>query len=85
MNCPSNSTQWVQDNDMTDKEKKEPLEYSVTSGFLKNIEREGERQEWWDSLAKESKDIVMSLPNFDKDIFKEITGIDVNTFVGKKG
>ena len=34
---------------------------------------------------KKSKYIVMNLPNFDKDIFKEITGIDVNKFVGKKG
>lgn len=85
MDCPSNILAWVRDDDMTDKEKKEHPEYSVTGGFLKNVEVEGERQEWWDSLTKEKKDIVMSLPNFDKDIFKEITGIDVNKFVGKKG
>ena len=85
MDCPSNILAWVLDDNMTDKEKKEHPEYSVTGGFLKNIEVEGERQEWWDSLTKEEKDIVMSLPNFDKDIFKEITGIDVNKFVGKKG
>ena len=52
-------------------------EYSVTGEFLKNVEVEGERQEWWDSLTKEGKYIVMNLPNFDKNIFKEITGIDV--------
>lgn len=85
MDCPSNILAWVLDDNMTDKEKKEHPEYSVTGGFLKNIEVEGERQEWWDSLTKEKKDSVMSLPNFDKDIFKEITGIDVNKFVGKKG
>ena len=77
MDCPSNILAWVRDDDMTDKEKKEHPEYSVTGGFLKNIEREGERQEWWDGLTKERKNIVMSLPNFDKNIFKEITGIDV--------
>ena len=77
-------TDWVRDDDMTDEEKKQHPEYSVTGGFLKNIEVEGERQEWWDSLTKERKDSVMSLPNFDKNIFKEITGIDVNKFVGKK-
>jgi len=85
MDCPSNILAWVLDDNMTDKEKGQHPEYSVTGGFLKNIEVEGERQEWWDSLTKEEKDIVMSLPNFDKDIFKEITGIDVNKFVGKKG
>lgn len=77
MYCPSNILAWVLDDNMTDKEKEQHPEYSVTGGFLNNIEVEGERQEWWDSLTKEEKDIVMSLPNFDKDIFKEITGIDV--------
>ena len=85
MNCPTNALTWVWDYDMTEEEKEQHPEYSVTGGFLKNIEVEGERQEWWDGLTKESKDIVMSLPNFDKNIFKEITGIDVNKFVGKKG
>mgnify|MGYP000002486697 FL=1 len=32
---------------------------------------------WWDGLSDRKKDIVMQLPNFDKDIFKEITGITV--------
>ena len=77
MNCPSNVLAWVWDDDMTDKEKEQHPEYSVTGGFLKNVERERERQEWWDSLTKEGKYIVMNLPNFDKNIFKEITGIDV--------
>ena len=85
MNCPTNALTWVWDYDMTEEEKEQHPEYSVTGGFLKNIEVEGERQEWWGSLTKEEKDIVMSLPNFDKNIFKEITGIDVNKFVGKKG
>ena len=77
MHCPSNVLAWVWDYDMTEEEKEQHPEYSVTGGFLKNIEVEGERQEWWDGLTKESKDSVMSLPNFDKNIFKEITGIDV--------
>ena len=73
--CPTNALTWVWDYDMTDEEKELHPEYSVTGGFLKNVEDEA--QEWWDSLTKESKDIVMNLPNFDKEIFKEITGIDV--------
>ena len=84
MNCPTNALTWVWNYDMTDEEKQQHPEYSVTCGFLKNVEGEGEMQEWWDGLTKERKNIVMSLPNFDKNIFKEITGIDVNKFVGKK-
>lgn len=35
------------------------------------------RQMWWDGLSDVQKDSVMQLPNFDKDIFKEITGISI--------
>ena len=77
MDCPSNVLAWVWDDDMTDEEKKQHPEYSVTGGFLKHIEKETGRQMWWDGLSDRQKDIVMQLPNFDKDIFKEITGITV--------
>lgn len=75
MDCPINTLAWVWDYDMTEEEKGKHPECSVTCGFLEN--EEGEAQEWWDGLTKESKDIVMSLPNFNKNIFKEITGIDM--------
>ena len=44
---------------------------------LKHIEKETGRQMWWDGLSDHEKEIVLNLPNFDKAIFKEITGIDV--------
>ena len=77
VNCPSNVLAWICEDDMTDEEKEQHPEYSVTGGFLKHIEKETERQMWWDGLSNEHKNVVMSLPNFDKDIFKEITGITV--------
>ena len=75
--CPVDVAEWVRDGEMTDREKEQYPGYSVTGGFLRSAKNEKERQEWWDRLAKEKKDAVMKLPNFDKDIFKEITGIDV--------
>ena len=77
MDCPSNVLAWVSSDNMTDEEKEQHPEYSVTGGFLKHIEKETGRQMWWDGLSDRKKTIVMNLPNFDKDIFKEITGIDV--------
>ena len=77
MDCPSNVLSWIWEDDMTDEEKEQHPEYSVTGGFLKHIEKETGRQMWWDGLSDRNKTIVMNLPNFDKDIFKEITGIDV--------
>jgi hypothetical protein len=75
--CPSNVLSWIWEDDMTDEEKEQHPEYSVTGGFLKHIEKETGSQMWWDGLSDRKKTIVINLPNFDKDIFKEITGIDV--------
>ena len=77
MDCPSNVLFWIWKDDMTDEEKAAHPEYSVTGGFLNHIEKETGRQMWLDGLSDIKKNIVMHLPNFDKDIFKEITGIDV--------
>ena len=37
-----------------------------------------EQQKNWGELSQEEKETVMSIPNFDKAIFKEVTGIDVD-------
>jgi hypothetical protein len=37
------------------------------------------RQNWWNKLYKDKQSAIMGLPNFDAGIFKEITGIDVNS------
>ena len=62
---------------MTDEEKAAHPEHQTTGGYLKHAEKETGRQNWWNRLSKAEKKIVMNLPNFDKDIFKEITGIKV--------
>ena len=78
MGCPSNTLEWIWNDDMTDKEKEQHPEYSVTGGFLKHTEKESERQVWWNNLSERGKNVIKQLPNFDKEIFKEITGIDVD-------
>ena len=75
---PSNSLTYIWFSDMTDKEKEEHPEAEVTGGYLKAIDETPGRQAWWDDLSETDKDIIKSLPNFDPDIFREITGIDVN-------
>ena len=32
---------------------------------------------WWSKLTKKSKKIIQQIPNFDPDVFLDITGIDV--------
>lgn len=46
--------------------------------MMKYPSNEAERQTWWNSLPEKQKEAVMQLPNFDKNIFKEITGIIVD-------
>ncbi len=36
-----------------------------------------ERQDWWNNLLDGGKKEILNLPNFDKEIFKQITGIEV--------
>ena len=76
--CPCTKTIWINSGEMIDSEKEENPTWECTGGYLKIIEvTKEDKQKWWDSLKGEERKAVMSLPNFDKEIFKEITGIEV--------
>lgn len=68
--------EWIDEYYLTDKEKEQHPECKTTSGYLKEVDNTKSNQIWWDTLITSDKDIIKSLPNFDADIFKEITGID---------
>ena len=71
-------TVWIYEENMTKEEKKENPTYKTTGGYLKKFTFEEACKNMWNCLTEEEKNIVMTkLPNFDKDIFKEITGIEV--------
>ena len=74
---------WINEKEMTEKEKKEHPEYATAGGFLKMFAATREdRQAWWDSLPDDDKKEVLSIPNFDADKFEECTGIDVRQING---
>ena len=76
--CPCIKTVWISEKYMTDSEKEENPTWECTGGYLKTVEAtDKDKQEWWDNLDDEEREEVMSLPNFDKEIFKKITGIEV--------
>ena len=62
---------------MTEEEKREHPKAETTGGYLKQEEM-ANRQDWWDSLSHRDKESIVSIPNFDRDIFLQITGIDVD-------
>jgi hypothetical protein len=74
---PKNVVEWVYEDDMTDEEKVENPTYKTTCGYLKILDESECAQIWWDGLEDEEKKIIQSIPNFDPDIFRQCTGIEV--------
>jgi hypothetical protein len=71
-------TQWIPINLMTEQEKRDNPSCETTEGYLRVY---GYKETWrkaWDSATDEDKELLYALPNFDAEVFKEISGIDVN-------
>ena len=75
---PSDVLEYVPFNDMTDEEKTAHPEAEVTGGYLKQLDNPECATIWWRRLNDREKSIIKAIPNFDKEIFKEITGIDAD-------
>jgi len=69
---------WVCFSDMTKVEKEKHPEAEVTGGYLMQQDNPEDKIIWWHELTDDEKSIIKAIPNFDKEIFKEITGIDVD-------
>lgn len=78
-----NLTEWIYESDMTEEEKEadENKYYKTTWGYLKSYEYKEAFQNSYNSLSEEEKKEqtkqLKALPNFDKDIFFEISWIDI--------
>ena len=70
--------EWIYSEDMTDEEKAAHPTHETTGGYLKVLDESECGQIWWGSLSDRQKNIIKSIPNFDPDIFKQCTGIDIN-------
>lgn len=62
---------------MSDTEKEANPEAKTTGTFLRIVDNP-DVQNWWRSISDEDKKAILSIPNFNKAIFKEITGVDVD-------
>ena len=70
-------SEWIYASDMTEEEKQQHPEYKTTNGYLKTYTYKQAWTNLWKKLNKEDKQAIKDLPNFDKEVFKEITGITV--------
>ena len=75
---PNNVLIYVTWENMTDKEKNAHPEAKITGGYLKKLDNPERRIKWWCNLSDEQKTVITAIPNFDKEIFKQITGIDID-------
>ena len=75
---PTETLKWAQFINMSEEEKKVNPDAEDTDGYLKMMKPHECAQDWWNKLEDTNKKIILDIPNFDKEIFKEITGIDVN-------
>ena len=74
---PNGMLDYINWSDMTDEEKNAHPEAETIGGYLKKLDKSECGIKWWRSLSDEEKAVIIAIPNFDKEIFKQITGIDV--------
>ena len=75
---PGDVLEYIWLSDMTDEEKAAHPEAETTGGYLKILDNSECAVIWWRGLSDRQKAIITAIPNFDKAIFKEITGIDID-------
>ncbi|MFU8927524.1 hypothetical protein [Acinetobacter puyangensis] len=62
---------------MSDVEKQENPSFSCTGGYLKKYDYKEAFTKSVTEASKEDRDLIRALPNFDADIFLEISGVDL--------
>jgi hypothetical protein len=69
--------EWISESSMTDQEKIDNETFHTTGGYLRSYEYQEAYQKSWHEASEEDRKLVEQLPNFDADVFLEISGIDV--------
>ena len=71
------STTWVVDSEMTPQEKTNNPTFHICGGYLRVNDMKKEWKKAYKSATPEDVQMVRDLPNFDYDVFEEITGLDL--------
>ena len=76
---PKNVVEWIYESNMTNEEKEAHPTYKTTGGYLKELDESDCAQMWWNGLLEHQRNIIKALPNFDAKIFKQCTGITIES------
>lgn len=77
-----NLTEWVKSEEMTELEKKKNPTHKKNGGYLRVLDYKESFTKSVVSATKEERDMIRALPNFDDDIFFEISGCDLRKLDG---
>ena len=72
VSAPLILTEWVK---YTDDEKRDDSQKNAIGGHLKQYTFRDACKKWWEKLSPDARKTITEIPNFDPDIFFEITGI----------
>jgi len=67
-------TEWIP---YTEEEMEKDESKKLIGGYLKTYTYQEACKNWWKNMSTKNKEIIKSMPNFDANVFKEITGIEV--------
>ena len=67
-------TEWVE---YAEEEKQADERKAMIGGYLKQNTCKEACARWWAAMSEGNREIIKSMPNFDKEVFKDITGIEV--------
>ena len=78
-------TVWVSHDTATEEEKEQhKTEIETSGGFLKTLDYKEAFRLAWDKARKEEHKKLLDLPNWNNEIFKEISGIDAESEIAKE-
>ena len=81
--CYFDLTVWVSHDTATEEEKTEhKAEIEICGGFLKTLDYKDAWRLAWNKASIEERKKLFELPNWDNEVFKEITGIDAENEIG---
>ncbi len=69
---------WINFEDMTDEEKEQIGTAKYTGGYMKKLDYKQAFQESYNKANKEEQESIKKLPNWDKKVFYEISGIMID-------
>lgn len=73
--CPYTYSDFIDESKMTNEEKENHPEYETIGGYVKTfVATKEDKENWWNELSDEEKEIIKALPNFDFNKFRECVG-----------